>query len=68
MLQVEIGRPDPLIPGKSLGQPSKIPPELTADIRAALQQTSLPGGYGEASTGTRAFSKLLARSVPDRSS
>ncbi|PSR24776.1 MAG: hypothetical protein C7B47_14020 [Sulfobacillus thermosulfidooxidans] len=41
------GGPDALIPGKSSGQPSKIPPELTADIRAAWQQTPWAVGYGE---------------------
>ena len=47
------GGPDALIPGKSSGQPSKIPPELTADIRAALPQTPLAVGYGESTKATR---------------
>ena len=51
---------DALIPGKSSGQPTKIPPELTADIRAALQQTPWAVGYGEATNwDTRIFQSFL---------
>ncbi len=56
----ESGRTGALIPGKSSGQPSKIPPELTADIRAALQQTPWAVGYGEATHwDTRIFQSFL---------
>ncbi len=59
------GGSDALIPGKSSGQPSKIPPELTADIRAALQQTPWAVGYGESTHwDTRIFQNFLRDRYP----
>ena len=54
------GGPDALIPGKSSGQPTKIPAELESEILTALQQTPLSVKYGEAANwDTRVFQGFL---------
>ena len=54
------GGPGALIPGKSPGKPSKIPPEIVEQLCTGLQQSPQAAGYGESANGdTRMFQAFL---------
>ena len=54
------GGPGALIPGKSPGKPSKIPPEIVEQLCTWLQQSPQAAGYGEsANWDTRIFQAFL---------
>ena len=45
------GGPDALVPRHSPGQPTKIPPEVAAEIRSALEASPAAVGYGVSANG-----------------